>query len=65
MLLALATDLVSICIYIVIALAVLSVVWIVVTKVYGMPIPQWLIQICAIVLGAVVAIMAIRFLVSL
>lgn len=48
----------------VIVLAVIAVVY-VATKAFGIPIPQWLIQIVAIVVVAAVAIIAIRFLLSL
>ncbi len=65
MLLALSRDPVDLVIYILVALAVLSIAWIIITKVFGVPVPQWLVQVCAIVLGCVVAIIAIRFLVSL
>ncbi len=65
MLLALSHDPTDLVVYIIIAVAVLSIAYLVITKVFGVPIPQWLIQVCGIVLGCVVAIIAIRFLVSL
>lgn len=65
MLLGMATDPVSLVITVIIVAAVLAVAWLVVTKAFGVPIPQWFVQVCMICLAAVVAVVAIRFLVSL
>jgi hypothetical protein len=57
-------NIVSLAIYIIIAVVVLGIAWIVV-KQAQLPIPQWVWQIIGLVILGVVAILAIRFLVSL
>jgi hypothetical protein len=52
-------------IFIIVICAVIAVVYIVVTQVFKVTIPGWLIQILWVCLGALVAILAIRFLIGL
>lgn len=54
----------QIAIAVIVLLAVIGIV-IVATKVMGVPIPQWVWQIAGIVIVACVAIVAIRFLLSM